>query len=677
MSNPLLEKHRLPPFSQIHPQHVEPAISQLIDRNQKAIDDLLAVNTNYNWDNLLAGIEELEDDLAKAWSPVGHLNGVMNTDELRDAYNACLPLLSAHGTWMGQHEKLCAAYRQIADSDDFDRLELGKQTAIQHALRDFRLAGVSLSAQDKQKYGEIKNRLSKLSSSFSDNVLDATNAWSKILTKDELAGIPETALASARQRAEQAGEEGYLINLEFPSFQPVLTYADDRDLRKEVYTAFSTRASQEGPNAGQWDNTAIIEEILTLRQELATLLGFENFAEVSLATKMAKEPAQVIEFLEQLAARSHHQAQKEWQDLCAYASEKFGTQNLNAWDVGYYSEKMRQSLFDISQEDIRPYLPADLALQGLFQVVRRLYGVEVQAISDFDRYHPDLQLFELSRDGVPIAQFYLDMYARPHKRGGAWMDDCRIRRYSEGTLQIPVAYLVCNFTPPVGDRPALLTDQELLTLFHEFGHGLHHMLTTQSVAAVSGINGVAWDAVELPSQFMENWCWEKEALAFISGHFETGEPLPEELLEKMLAAKNFQSAMQMARQLEYSLFDFRLHMEWGKPGSSSVQELADQVRKQVAVVTAPPWNRFQNSFAHIFGGGYAAGYYSYKWAEVLSADAFSKFEEEGIFNRETGTAFLENVLEMGGAREAMDSFTAFRGQEPNIEPLLRHSGIAG
>ena len=677
MTNPLLENHLLPPFSQIQAVHVEAAISELIARNQSAIDELLAANDRYSWDNLLAPIEELEDDLAKAWSPVGHLNGVMNSDALRNAYNACLPLLSAHGTWMGQHEKLCAAYQQITDSEAFSGLELARQTAIQHALRDFRLAGVSLPAQDKQKYGDIKNRLSKLSSSFSDNVLDATNAWSKVLTKEQLAGIPDTALASARQRAEQAGEDGYLINLEFPSYQPVLTYCDDQALRQEVYRAFSTRASQEGPYAGQWDNSDTINEILSLRRDLAELLGFDNYAEVSLATKMAKDPAQVIEFLEELGARSSAQAQREWQALNDYALREFGAESLEAWDVSYYGEKMRQSLFDISQEDIRPYLPAHRALAGLFQVVERLYGVDVKEVDNFDSYHPDLQLFALSRDGEPFAQFYLDMYARPHKRGGAWMDDCRQRRYSEGVLQIPVAYLVCNFTPPVGDAPALLTDQELLTLFHEFGHGLHHMLTTQSVASVSGINGVAWDAVELPSQFMENWCWEKEALAFISGHFETGEPLPQALLDKMLAAKNFQSAMQMMKQLEYALFDFRLHMEWGKPDSPSVQDLVEQVRAQVAVVTAPPWNRFQNSFAHIFGGGYAAGYYSYKWAEVLSADAFSKFEEEGIFNRETGTAFRENVLEMGGAREAMDSFTAFRGQEPNIEPLLRHSGISG
>lgn len=676
MSNPLLERHQLPPFSRIKPEHIEPAISQLIARNQKAIDGLLAATDSYSWDNLLAEIEELEDDLTKAWSSVELLKGVVSSDELRDAYNACLPLRSAYRTWIGQHEKLHSAYRQIADSEDFEDLEPARQTAIEHGLRDFHLAGVSLSASDKQKYGELEKRLSELSSNFSNNVLDATDAWSKVVTKEQLSGLPETALASARQRAEQAGKDGYLINLEFPSCQPVLTYCDDRSLRQEIHTARATIASQEGPNAGQWDNTGIIEEILTLRRQLASLLGFDNYAQVSLATKMAGDTSQVIDFLEELSRRSRDQAFREWHDLCAYAREKFGQDSLEAWDAPYFSEKLRQSLFDISQEDIRPYLPITRALQGLFQVVNRLYGVDVTEIPEFDSYHPDLRLFELSRNGEAIASFYLDMYARPNKQAGAWMDDCRVRRYSRGALQLPVAYLVCNFAPPVGEDPALLTGQELVTLFHEFGHGLHHMLTRQSVAAVSGINGVAWDAVELPSQFLENWCWEKEALAFISGHFKTAEPMPEQLLSKMLAAKNYHSAMMMTQQLKYALFDFRLHIEWDAQ-SLSVQDIADQVHQQVAVTPVPSLNKFQNSFSHMFGGGYAAGYYSYKWAEVLSADAFSKFEKEGIFNPETGTDFRENILETGGARDPMVSFVAFRNREPDIEPLLRHSGITG
>ncbi len=676
MPNPLLENHPLPAFSKIKIEHIEPAIKQLIDRNREAIDTLLVSVKDYNRDNFLQPIEEMEDELAKAWSPVGHLNGVQNSDELRDAYNACLPLLSEYSTWRGQHTGLCAAYQKIADGDDFKTLSEAQQAAIKHALRDFHLGGVALPDDKKEQYGSVQKRLSELGSRFSENALDATNAWSKEVSEEELKGLPPTALASAKQAAEQAGLEGCLINLEYPSYQPVITYCDNEELRREVYTANCTRASKEGPHAGQWDNSEVIEEILALRQELAKLLDFDNYAQLSLATKMADSPDQVIEFLEELAAKAKPQARREWLELNEYAKREFGKEQINTWDVAYFAEKLRQQKFEVSQEEIRPYLPITKALPGLFEVANRLYGVEIAEVEDFDRYHPDVRLFEVAQDDNVIARFYLDLYARADKRGGAWMDDCRVRRYSGETLQVPVAYLVCNFSGPVGDTPALLTDQELTTLFHEFGHGLHHMLTQQTVAAVSGINGVAWDAVELPSQFLENWCWEKEALAFISGHFETAEPLPDELLEKMLAAKNFQSAMMMLRQLEFSIFDFRLHMEWDSASQNSVQELLDEVRAKVAVSTPPAWNKFQNGFSHIFAGGYAAGYYSYKWAEVLSADAFSKFEEDGIFNPETGAAFREHVLEMGGSKEPMDLFVAFRGREPAIEPLLRHSGIA-
>ena len=677
MSNPLLEKHALPPFSRIEPDHAEPAVTQLIERNKQAIEDLLAANSVYTWDNLLQPIEEMEDELAQAWSPVSHLNSVRNSDAMREAYNACLPLLSEYSTWMGQHTALCDAYQQIADSADFTELSTARRKTIDNALRDFRLAGVSLPAAQKQRYGELRKRLSELGSKFGENVLDATNAWSRQVTREQLQGLPDTALASARQAAQQAEVEDYLINLEFPSYSPVLTYCDDRTLRQEVYTANSTRASELGPHAGQWDNQAIIEETLALRQQLAELLGFSNYAELSLATKMAENPARVMDFLEQLAQQSKAQAAAEWQTLVDFARQTHGVDSLEAWDVGYYSEKLRQQRYQVSQEDIRPYLPVNRVLQGLFEVVHRLYGIEVRAVSTFDSYHPDVQLFELLQDGETIARFYLDLYARAHKRGGAWMDDCRVRRETAGSLQIPVAYLVCNFTPPVADAPALLTHNELTTLFHEFGHGLHHMLTRQTVAAVSGINGVAWDAVELPSQFLENWCWERDALAFISGHHETGEPLPTALLDKLLAARNFQSAMIMARQLEFSLFDFRLHLEWSAGAYDSVQALLEDVRQAVAVVTPPAFNRFQNSFSHIFAGGYAAGYYSYKWAEVLSADAFSRFEEDGIFNRATGSAFRTHILEAGGSKEPMELFIAFRGREPIIDPLLRHSGISG
>ena len=676
MTNSLLNNTELPSFSTIEIADIEPAISQLIERNKASIEELLAANTRYTADNLLGPIEELDDELSRVFSPVSHLNSVRNSDELREAYNACLPLLSAYGTWMGQHQALFQAYQQIADANEFAELEPGQKKAVKNALRDFRLAGVALPEDQKLRYGELKKRLSELGSKFGENVLDATNAWSKEVSEEQLAGLPESALASARQAAQQAGKEGYLITLEFPSYYPVLTYCDDASLREEVYRANATRASEQGPHAGQWDNSTVMTEILDLRRELAQLLGFENYAEMSLATKMADSPAQVMAFLDQLATRSRDQALREWEELSVFARENFGVQALQAWDGSYYSEKLRQQRYQISQEDIRPYLPANKALSGLFEVVKRLYGVSVEEVTDFDSYHPDVKLFNVLDSGKVIARFYLDLYARPKKQGGAWMDDCRVRRQRGDHLQLPVAYLTCNFTPPVGDQPALLTHDELITLFHEFGHGLHHMLTQQTVAAISGINGVAWDAVELPSQFLENWCWEPEALAFISGHHETGEPLPAQLLEKMLAARNFGSAMQMVRQLEFALFDFQLHLNWKGGDAADVQRVLDKVREKVCVVPTPDYNRFQNGFSHIFAGGYAAGYYSYKWAEVLSADAYSRFEEEGIFNPETGASFQREVLAVGGAREAMEAFVAFRGREPDIAPLLRHSGIA-
>jgi oligopeptidase A len=677
MSNPLLEHHSLPTFSRIETAHIEPAISHLIKRNKHRIDELLDGTQSYSWDNLLQPLEELDDELSQAWSPVSHLNSVCNSDALREAYNACLPQLSEYGTWMGQHSRLCAAYQQIADSDAFNTLTIAQRTSIQHALRDFRLAGVALPQDQRKKYGELRQTLSRLGSKFGENVLDATNAWSREATGEELAGLPESALANAQQAAAQAGKEGYLINLEFPSMSPVLNYAHNRALREEVYTANCTRASDQGPNAGQWDNTDLIVETLATRTALAKLLGFDNYAQLSLATKMADSPESVMAFLQQLAAQSLPQAKAEWNELQNFAHEQDGLTSVEAWDVSYYSEKLRHDRYQVSQEAIRPYLPVTKVLPGLFEVVRRLYGVHVREVESFDSYHPSARLFEVLLEGEVVARFYLDLYARANKRGGAWMENCRVRRESASGLQIPVAYLVCNFTAPLGDRPALLTHNELTTLFHEFGHGLHHMLTTQTVAAVSGINGVAWDAVELPSQFLENWCWEREALAFISGHHETGEPMPEALLDKLLAARNFQSGMAMVRQLEFSLFDFRLHHEWSSGGADAVKSILKQVREQVAVTRLPPFNRYQNAFSHIFAGGYAAGYYSYKWAEVLSADAFSRFEEEGIFNAETGARFRQEVLEVGGSKEPMEVFVAFRGREPSIEPLLRHSGITG
>ncbi|NQY03164.1 MAG: M3 family metallopeptidase [Halieaceae bacterium] len=680
MTNPLLEDLPLPPFSQIEANCALPAIEQIIAHNKTSITQLLKNPGDVSVAKLLTPLEELDDTLAKAWSPIGHLNGVLNSEALRDAYKDCLALLSEYGTWTGQNSELFAAYQKLAESGDIE--DAATQMAINNSLRDFRLAGVDLPEAKRQRFGELRQRLSKLGAQFSENVMDATDNWRRLCNEEDLTGLPETALASARQAAQQLesregvpGEGDYLVTLEFPSYLAVMTYCESAELREQMYTAFSTRASNQGPHAGRWDNSPVIEEILNLRLEIAQLVGFANYAEYSLATKMAGSTDEVLEFLEKLAASSRSQANEEWAALEAFAAESLDIRTLQAWDVTFASEKMKQAMYQVSQEEIRPYLPVDRVLAGLFELVQRLYSIEIAELHDFDTYHADVRLFEVRQGNEPLARFYLDLYARANKRGGAWMDDCRVRRLRQQGLQIPVAYLVCNFTAPVGEQPSLLTTTELTTLFHEFGHGLHHMLTRQTVAAVSGINGVPWDAVELPSQFLENWCWEPEALAFISGHFETSEPLPDELLTRMLDARNFQSGMHMLRQLEFALFDFRLHRDW-QNGVSDVQALLDSVRSEVAVVTPPSFNRFQHSFSHIFAGGYAAGYYSYKWAEVLSADAYSRFEEEGIFNATTGAAFRREVLEVGGARDAMESFIAFRGRKPEVTALLRHSGIA-
>ncbi len=675
--NTLFEPSALPVFSEVVVDQVEYAIKQHIDQNLKTIEALSQQNKP-SWASLVAPIEELDDTLSKAWSPVGHLNNVLNSDELREAYNACLPMLSSYSTQIGQNKNLQQAYAKIKNSDEFATLNLAQQKSIDNALRDFHLAGVDLPEEQKKRYGDIKSRLSELSSKFSENVLDATNKWFKHITnKDELAGVPDSALAGFEQAAKAQEKEGFWLTLDIPCYLPIMTYCDSSELREEMYTAFSTRASELGPNGSEFDNSDNMKEILALRHELAKLLGFESFAQYSLATKMAESSDQVIEFLEDLANKSHSQAKKEFDELKAYAQKDYGINDLNAWDVTYYAEKLKLKLFKISQEEIRPYLPAPTVLKGLFEVANRLFDVSFEEVKDAELYHPDAQLFSILKDGKVVAQFYLDLYARSKKRGGAWMDDCRVHRImQDNELQIPVAYLVCNFTAPVGDQPALLTHNELTTLFHEFGHGLHHMLTKVDTAAVSGINGVAWDAVELPSQFLENWCWQPEALAFISGHVDTGEPIPKDLLDKLLAAKHFQSAMVMARQLEFALFDFKMHLNYNPQSPKEIQAVLNEVREQVCVVMPPEFNRFQHGFSHIFAGGYSAGYYSYKWAEVLSSDAFSRFEEEGIFNKATGQSFFNEILSRGGELEAAQLFENFRGRKPSVDALLRHSGIA-
>ncbi|UYG07514.1 oligopeptidase A [Halomonas sp. M4R1S46] len=677
-ANPLLDSHSLPPFAEIRPEQVVPAIETLLAENRHAIEELVARAEREppTWESLAAPLEALNDRLSRAWSPVSHLNGTMNNEALRGAYETGLGLLSEYTTWLGQHEGLFRAWQALKDGPAWAELDEGQRRSVDNALRDFRLAGVDLPPAQKQRYGEIKARLSSLANAFSNQLLDATQAWQLHLDDaSRLAGLPESALATLKANAEAKGREGYRITLDFPSFFPVMTHADDRALRREVYTAFVTRASDQGPNAGQFDNAPIMEETLALRRELAELLGFATYADYSLATKMAESPTRVVTFLEDLAERAVPQAREEYAELAAFARDQLGMAELAPWDVGYASEKLREARYAISDEQLRPYFPAPRVVDGLFRVVERLYGVSFEEDARAPRYHPDVRYFRIMEAGAPIAGFYLDLYAREGKRGGAWMDECRVRRLEAGELQLPVAYLTCNFTRPVGDRPALLTHDEVTTLFHEFGHGLHHMLTRQTVADISGINGVAWDAVELPSQFMENFCWEREGLDLIAGHVETGAPLPEALFEKLLAAKNFQSAMGMVRQLEFSLFDFRLHLEAAAPSAADIQALLDEVRDGVSVVPRADFNRFQNGFGHIFAGGYAAGYYSYKWAEVLSADAWSAFEEAGIFDPETGRRFRTEILERGGSRDAAELFRAFRGREPSVEPLLRHSGI--
>ena len=680
MTNPLLQTTPLPQFSKIKPEHVKPAVEQAIKNCKATIADVLANNTQFTWANLVTAIDEVDDVLGKLWSPVSHMNSVINSDELRDAYESCLPLLSEYGTFVGQHAGLFAAYQQLSESAAFEHLNAAQQKVISNALRDFKLSGIALNEQDKKRYGEISTRLSELGSSFGNNTLDATQAFSVNITDEaELSGLPESAKEAAHALAQSQEKSGWLFTLDIPSYLPVMTYCDNQALREKMYRAYVSRASDIGPNAGEYDNSPIMAEILALRHELANLLGFDSYADKSLATKMANNSNEVIGFLEDLAVKSKAQGQQDLAEVTAFAKENFAQNNLQAWDLPYYSEKLKQERYAISDEELRPYFPENKVVAGLFEVVHRLFGLSINERKGVDTWHKDVKFFDVFDSKKQLrGSFYLDLYARAKKRGGAWMDDCVGRReLANGDIQYPVAYLTCNFNGPVGDKPALFTHDEVVTLFHEFGHGIHHMLTQINAAGVSGINGVPWDAVELPSQFLENWCWQPEALGFISGHYQSNAALPQDMLDKMLAAKNFQSAMQMIRQIEFSLFDFKMHAQYSPEKGDEIQQILNQVRADYAIIKAPEFNRFQHSFGHIFAGGYAAGYYSYKWAEVLSSDAFSRFENEGIFNVNVGHDFLSNVLEMGGSKEPSELFKAFRGREPNIDALLRHSGITG
>jgi len=675
MHNPLLTLQDLPPFSQIQPEHIVPAITQLLNDNRAAIQHLLITAQPPTWNNLIQPLNELSDKLSRVWSPIGHLHGVADSEALREPYNQAVAMKSEYHTEIGQNQVLYTAYQTIANSAEFAQLEPAQQQIIRNELRDFRLSGIQLPPDQQARCKAIYQRLSKLSTEFSEHVLDATHGWKKHITDENLlAGLPNSIKGLAQQNAQQEQLPGWLFTLDLPCYLPVMNYADNRELRQEMYEAFVTRASDQGVNAGKWDNSAIIQEILALRHELATLLEFNNYAEFSLYTKMADSPKQVIDFLLDLAKRARPYAEKDLQELHTFAKQQFGVENLAMWDIPYYSEKLRQHDYDISQEMLRPYFPLPKVLSGLFEVIKRLFGMSIQAHPNVDVWHEEVQFFDIcDSTGALRGQFYLDLYARKGKRGGAWMDECVTRKKTVEGVQIPVAYLVCNFTPPVDKQPSLLTHHEVTTLFHEFGHGLHHLLTQVDYAPVAGINGVLWDAVELPSQILENWCWEKQALDEMAAHYETAEPLPESLFAKMTAAKNFQSGLFLLRQLEFAIFDLRVHAEYYP--NMDVQALLDQVRQQIAVLIPPSFNRFQHSFTHIFAGGYAAGYYSYKWAEVLAADAFAKFEENGIFDQKTGQAFLHCILEQGGSRHPMELFVAFRGREPQIDALLRHCGM--
>ncbi|MEM9101325.1 MAG: M3 family metallopeptidase [Pseudomonadota bacterium] len=676
--NPLLSDFQRPPFLAIKTEHMFPAIEAVISENKAAIGQLVEDETPPTWENLVAQLDELDNRLSRAWGPISHLNNVMNSDALREAYDQCLPILSDYSTFVSQHQALFQRYQALANSEGFNKLDDAQRKVLEDNLRDFRLAGVDLADDKKKRYGEIRRKLSEVSSKFEQNLLDATMAWHQQFDDAKaLEGLPDLALQSAQQTAHQKKLSGYVITLEYPSYSAVITYANDRQLRETVYTAFSTRASDQGPHAGQYDNSQLIDELLRLKQDLAQLLNFNTYADYSLETKMANSPQEVVSFLEDLADKSLQQAKNEVKELADFARKKDGLDKLAPWDVAYYSEKLKQERYQISQEELRVYFPVNRVLKGLFAITSTLFDVSFRQRDDVELWHKDAEFFDVvNGDGEVIGGVYLDLYARPHKRGGAWMDDLQGRHQkSNGHLQKPIACLVCNFIAPIGDAPALLTHDEVVTLFHEFGHGLHHLLTKVNYLQASGINGVPWDAVELPSQFFENFCWQETSLSLIAGHKDTGESLPKEKLQKLLDAKNFQSAMAMVRQIEFGLFDIKLHNYQEVYQDNTVQSLLNQVREQVAVLIPPSFNRFQHGFSHIFGGGYAAGYYSYKWAEVLSADAFSRFEKEGILEPTVGLSFKQTILEKGGSEEPLALFKAFMGREPQVDALLKHSGI--
>ncbi len=667
----------LPDFGSLEPSNIKTTLLGLLNRNRNEVKSLLK-QKDFTWENLIIPLDKINDDISRFWSPIGHMNSVMNTDELRDAYDSCLEELSIYSTEMGQNAGLYEAIKSVLEKAKNKKLNATQIKILEDEVDGFKLSGVALPEKEKARYKEIKQKLSALTSKFEQNVLDATKAWSLHITdKNELAGLPDYAVSMAEAAAAQADKKGFMLNLQMPCYIAVMTYADNRELRQKMYTAFSTRASNQKNNKAEFNNDDVIAEILSLRQEAAKLLGFENYAERSIYTKMAKDTKTVQSFLLDLASKAKASAQKDLKELHEYAAKSLQGETLQPWDTAYYSEKLSIELYELSQEALKPYFPEHEVINGLFTIVNRLYGVTIKVSDEQSTYHKDVKFYDVyNQQDEKIAGFYFDLYARENKRGGAWMDVCLSRFKLSDALQLPVAYMTCNLTPPLDGKPALFTHDEVITLFHEFGHGLHHMLTEVDYPAVSGIAGVEWDAVELPSQFMENWAWEREALNLFAKHYETGESLPDDMYTKMIAGKNFQAAMQLLRQVEFSLFDLAIHANPKIESAKQVQETLDAVRNEVAVIKPPEWNRFQNGFSHIFAGGYAAGYYSYKWAEVLSADAFELFKEEGVFSEKAGKQFLQNILQKGGSEKAMELFIKFRGREPSIDALLKDTGLA-
>ncbi len=672
-NNPLLDFSGLPKFDQVKAEHVTPAITHLLENGRILIEKLATDSQEPTWDNFAKPLEDMEEHISRAWSQVGHMNAVVNSPELREAYNASLPKLTDFYSDLSQDERLYAKFRALKNSTGFSKLTTAQKKIIENEVRDFRLGGAELAESDKVRFKAIQESLSKLTTKFEENLMDTTNDFAYFVENvADLKGVPEDAIQAAQEAAQADGKTGYKFTLHFPSYMPVLQYGEKRELRELLYRAYATRASEFGKP--EWDNTNLISEILKLRLEAAKLLGFKNYAEMSLATKMADTPKEVISFLDNLAQRAKPFAQQDMKELIEYA-QKLGINDMQAWDVAFVSEKLREDKYAFSDQEVKQYFPEEQVLHGLFKVVETIFGVHVKK-SDAPVWHADAAFYEINdQHGKPIGQFYLDLYARNNKRGGAWMDEAITRRKKGDHIETPVAFLTCNFSAPVGGKPALFTHDEVITMFHEFGHGLHHMLTKVEEYGVSGIKGVEWDAVELPSQFMENFCWEWDVLRHMTKHVDTGAQLPRELFEKMVAAKNFQAGMQTVRQIEFSMFDMRLHGEFDPHGKANALDLIEQIRDEVAVVRPPKFNRFPNGFSHIFAGGYAAGYYSYKWAEVLSADAYSMFEENGVLCAETGQRFWHEILSQGGSRPALESFVAFRGRAPDIEALLRHNGM--